>query len=84
MEIILPLHASKKGGYNVQIRTVAVAVVRNKLFINIALSLLIKLNCILCSWSDELFKAYKINEPPMAIANIIKIKTPLDGSDANA
>ena len=33
---------------------------------------------------DELLIAYKINGTPVAIAKIIKIKIPLDGSDANA
>ena len=81
---MLPLNASKNKGYKVPIKTVAVAVVRNKLFIRIALSLLSILNCIFCSLNEELLKAYKINGPPIAIAKIIKIKTPLDGSDANA
>ena len=66
------------------IKTVAVEVVRNKLFIKIALSLLSILNCVFCSLNEELLNAYKIRGAPIAIAKIIKIKTPLDGSDANA
>ena len=74
--------ASKNNGYNVPIRTVTVAVEKNKLFIKSALSLLIKLNCIFCSWKRELLRAYKIKGPPTDITRITKIKIPLDGSEA--
>ena len=61
------------------------AVHRNKLLINRALSLLKISNSIFFSLNiDELLIAYKINGTPVAIAKIIKIKIPLDGSDANA
>ena len=66
------------------IKTVKVAVVRNKLFTKIALSLLTISKLLFSSLKDELLIVYKIKGTPIDIPKIIKIKTPLEGSEAKA
>ncbi len=66
------------------IKTVKVAVVRNKLFTKIALSLLTISKLPFSSLKDELLIVYKINGTPIEIPKITKIKTPLEGSEAKA